>query len=875
MSFSVRQLAPLYEQHGIGLRKNVGQFPGWTKRAKTVVDLDEDERELLEREGEPGLREFLRERSMFAFPALDIYGLKPLHLRTCLGARDKLTARIYAPESGHLRRAAEALRESIAQQGCQPPELCSADEFTMQHLSEAHAIVLGGAHESRAAAELCDRYYCDADLRFPGPGGWLVRTVHNPANLGHNVLHVCGANEALDAARGVLEDAMMVSAGGQVEVGQLAEIHPGPNLLEKLGDFDDWRPRLAALAGQRRDYEVRTLESDERFAQWLAAAYDSGGPKKDLYNRGPMQVGSMSARLYMLTGDRRFLWLYKEMLWRLIEYCCNLPGGASYISDYDFGVYSQVIYWDLLEEDPIFSDAERLIITNFLLASVRMCDGYGRTNWPIEPGQHRHNHETFGALTMHFGGRYFAEYYDLPEAQSYLDAAQLTFTGPIGTSFKHLEDANLYQWIVPAHKVMYDIANGNNGYVDNGCLARVVENIIITTDNLGYPCDFGDAGRPISGGTLPGALLEVAAGRYQDQGVQGHADRILESIPGSTSVPLPGSVCEFFGPKRIEGRTPQAQIALAKMPLDDHVRADHSPSMPRHYVYDKIALRDGDTPSGQYLLLDGYSAGSHCHYDQNAVIRFTQGERIWIVDNGYGKPTGVKRAGVAFSQREIGPQDHNTLLVYTSGSELAEPPPFCALLTELQRGPLSLVQSCLLGYGGTDWLRNVVMLRGKFFLVIDQVSVQEQVHELRCQFNMLGEVDLSDGLLVCDQTGARMFMHFEPGADTELGSYGNQSWTHELEAGHYQFAELPVKKLDRIQRPQPGAITQFATLFYAGQLEQPLFETQVLAEEVIIKGDLGVRDECLEVEGLTIRLSGDEMRVAYQSPWPIPNDLPR
>lgn len=874
MSYSVDALAPLYARLGIGLRKHTGRFPSWTARENTVVDLDDEERRILGQQGEQALDAHLRSRGMFPVPALDIRELKPLRLHTCLGHAEGTPAALYVPEARHLQRAAESICAALTERACRPPELRSADEFRPGQLSRSHAIVLGGAHESEAVALLCDLYWLDADLRAPGVGGWLLRTVHNPAGLGHNVLHLCADENTTDLALDALISSLQASPHGCVGVDPLMQVHPGTCLRRALGEFADWQDSFMALASSGMTTEhlasaPEDMDDLEGFMDWLAVGYDSGGPEGDRYNRGPMGVAMRAARLYLLSGDRRYLALFKGLVWRLVEYHCNFPGGASYLADYDFEVQSLALYWDLLEEEPVFSDAERLVITNFLLASLRMVDGYRAARWATRPDELRHNHETFPALSLYFGGRYFADYYRLSEAGGWLDTAHQTFSGPIESAAKHLEDANSYQWLVPLHKLVYDTATESDTYLRNGVLERIVENVLATTDNLGWPSDFGDAGRPVGGGMLPAVLLEHAAGRLHDPGLQWQADRIAAAIPGGRLV-LTGFLGEFFGPKRIEAQAAGPPAPVTVVALDDHIRQSAAPQFPHKYTFDKLALRDGWDPEGEYLLLDGYSLGSHFHYDQNAIIRFSSGGRLWLVDNGYGKASGESRAGIAFSNRERGPQDHNTLLVYEDAERLALPNPFSALLANVTAGSLTLVQSAQVGYGPVDWLRTIVWLRGSFFLVVDQVNVMAPLHELRCQLNMLGHARLGPGRLVCEQRGGRMVLQFEGDSEPMLGSYSNASWDEVFAGGHYPYADPPIAKLERVRRPEVGESVLFAALLEAGE---PRYRLSVSGESVSVTGTIAGGAE-LSGHGASVELSARRLGVRVTSPWPVPEDIP-
>jgi hypothetical protein len=874
MPFSVDRLEPLYREHKMTLRKHTGKHPSWTAREPTVIDLDETERALLERDGDEVLDRHLRAQGQFPVPALDIHSLKPLHLPTELSHGDSPTVRIFVPAQGDLCEAAGAICEMLQKHGAPPPPVFDADEFDLLDLSASHAIVLGGAHENVAAALLADRGWLDADRRFPGPGGWLLRTVHNVAGLGHNVLHLVADASTREQALITLQAALTGNSDGVV-CGKLDEVHPGPEARDWIGGWEEWKRRFAEVAFRGRVYEYRDIPDTEEYAGWLATCFDCGGPEGDIYNRGPMRVGAISGRLYRMTGDRRFLELNRWMLLALADYYCNFPGGASYLADYDFDLHETILYWDLLEEEDVFSNEERLLITNFLLASVRMCEGYRQERWPVRGGALRHNHETFPGLSTYMGGRYFGDYYDIPEAEEWIETAQDIFSGAIENRTKHREDANGYQWMVPAHKLAYDALNGEDDLANNGVLDQLARALIATTDNLGHPADFGDAGRPISSGSLQASLLEIIAGKLDDTGLQWWSEKLWHANPEPASTWIGSFLGEIRGSCRMSAVEPPDPPVLEVIPLEEHIREMAAPQMPRPYVFDKAALRDGHDPQDAYLLLDGYSAGSHMHYDQNALIRYSAAGRLWIVDNGYGKRSGESAAGKAFSNRELGPQDHNTLLVYDADGSLLRPPPFCALLAAETAGPLTLLQSAIAGHGPTDWLRTIVWIAGAGFLLLDQVNVTGEVSELRCQLNMLGEVTLDGASLTCSQHGRWMHASFEPGSEISTSSYTNESWDSEFASGAYPHAESPVKKLDRIMKPATGESICLAVLIAAGDSPVPPLELAISGSEITVRGDLPSAEVALEGHGASAQLADGALTVRCDERWRVPNDLPR
>ncbi len=874
MPFSVDRLEPLYRAHGFNLRKNIGEFPTWTARTPTIVDLDDAERRILDEQGEEALDRHLRERGMFPVPALDIRTLAPKRIETELAAGSVSTARIFTDARSKLCGVAGAICEMVQDLGGPPPPVIDASEFDLLDLAASHAIVVGGAHENEAAALLADRGWLDADRRFPGPGGWLLGTVHNPAGLGHNIVQIAADEQTQEAALAALRASLSLR-NRQVILGPVEEVHPGPEALARIGSFEQWQERFAETAFRGRVYMMEHFDDLGEFAHWLASCFDCGGPEGDIYNRGPMIAGALAGKLFRLTGDRRYLELNRHLLLALIDYHTNFPGGASYLADYDFSVHETILYWDLLEHEDVFSDEERLIITNFLLASVRTCEGYRRERWPVEEGRLRHNHETFPGLTLSMGGRYFGDYYDIPDAQEWLATAETVFSGPIERLSRHREDANGYQWLVPTHKLVYDAWNGEDDLQANGVLDEMVRGLIATTDNLAQPVDFGDVGQPLSAGSRQASVLEMIAGRAGDPGAQWWAEKLYAAAPGSSNSWIGGFLGEIHGSSRVAPEQPQEPPTLDVLPLPEHIREMAAPEMPRMYVYDKAALRDGHGPEDAYLLLDGFTAGSHGHYDQNAIIRYTAAGRVWLVDNAYGKPSGVSAAGKAFSLRQLGPQDHNTLLVVGEDGELALPPPFCALLTAQTSGPLTLLQSALAGYDGVDWLRTIVWIEGTGVLIVDRANVGRGVRELRCQLNMLGEVAIEDGLLTCAQQDRWMHLSFERDADTELGEWTNASWDAEFAAGAYPFADGPLKKFERIIRPTVGQSALFATLIEVSAAAEPSLALSIDGGTLTVRGGLPEADVTLDGAAMRASLSGGVLTVSCEEPWRAPEDLPR
>jgi len=821
MNDSPRALSKMYASLGINLRKHNGTYRGWGWRDPVVVDLTSRDRKVLEKHGDLALDAHLRAKGQYPFPALTIRRLKALYLETDLaeGSKPKV---VLCVGDGY-RQTAKRLRNLVKDVSGATLPMVAGSDFRVSDLSKRHVIVLGAAHENAAAATLADRCVLNADARFPGPRGLLVRTVHNPFNKKHNIVHICAGKgrqtEALDRVAGVIH-----AENNRARMAPVFFVDPDPSFAAGLGEKRSVIKHLARLTRRMGEKPFRLPSRAADLVKPLAAFYDSGGRKANRYNRGPMGVFNSAAKLYDATGDKDYLKLFRGLIWEMILYHADAPGGASYIADMDFELGWFIPLWDAHEEHPIFSDKERLAITNFLLAATEMCAGYKAENWPTRPNRVRHNHETFPALTLYLSGRYFNDYYNIPVAREWMRIARICFGGPMDTRFKLREDANSYQWIVPSHKVFFDRLAGKRRFITSGALKKWAHNVELTMDNFGYPSDFGDTGLPISGGLGAAGLIEAAAGAYGDRTMQWVADHTRQNYPRKGPVHVLAAPNWLPANRRVvktrKPKTPQ----LDRMPLDDPIRREHAPHIFKREAFDKIAFRENWGRNAQYLLLDGYSAGSHIHRDQNAIIRFNQLGRIWIVDNGYGKKPGVTNAIRGFSTRELGPEDHNTLIFVRKGGETALPPPLCSLKTFDDLGSAAVVQSALEGYDAADWLRTIVWMKGMFFLVVDQVSLGKRLETLKCQWNMLGDLSVRDGTAVLAQKGVRGFLHWDSDATAAWSSYVNASWEAELVTEVYPYARLPVKKLNQIvAAPKNGSAPVFSTLFYAGRGQRPAF----------------------------------------------------
>lgn len=824
--------------HGdINIRKHIKNSHWWTEHFPTVVDLSDDDLAVLREHGNSGLDTFLKAKGEFAFPALDITAPRAIFRDSLLVSDGKPRAAIVCPAGNVIyQKIAKCLAVMIP--GTKLP-IVSNDVFRFSAHRAKNLIVLGGSHENAVSRTLAGCGLCFANRLVPGEGGLLVQTLHGLLYPDQNI--VIAAASSSDMLLEVFRNSLTAKDGDWLLSGldrlllspaSAAKIGRPEDLLRDIGENLSWLP------------DSRKATTFEDISGCINASFDSGGPAVNRDN-GHCTIPNIIRMYYAYryTGDIRFLEVFRKTLLGLSDYFLNFPGGASYPSDYDFFLGDLIRCWSLAECEPLFSDAERLLITNVLLASVRTIDRYQDTFWPIRRGRLRFNHETFPAMSLYWAARYFDTCYAIPDAKKWKRKAKLCFSGPIDKVFKHTENSNSYQWIVPAHKLLYDLGTGKNRALGDKHIRRTAWLSAVSTDNFGYAVPFGDA-EPITGTDSQLPLQSAVADLSNDRALAGILRRSLDGLGNKPHqlLPLPGWG-NLFWPD-LDNASPPAVGAWEILALDDHIRRWYQPAMPKKYVADKIALRSGWNDNGQYLLFCNYSCDSHNHYDMNSIAAYNHQGRMWLVDNGYGKPRNVTNMFDAFRQRERGPRDHNTVIFYDPSGNPIIPPPFTALLTCEKADGIFLLESALGNIAGALWVRSIVVFLDRFLLVIDRISVRDAsgFSRIECQFNGLGEDRLEEGLWSLEQHGVTLRGQFSGPGKTVTGSYDTQGWAKILETT-YPFAKPPIRKFSRIvEMPKSNSSLTFMTLFEAGKGGTPEYRLDAAGvkgefpENLVLKG---------------------------------------
>jgi hypothetical protein len=518
--------------------------------------------------------------------------LKDVHINTLRVNNGRPNVTIIAPASGIYEGQAKRIQDHLeAITGVRVP--VESDESSAGSvLVTGNLIVLGNRSTSKTISELYNRYYTLLDLRYPGHGGYVVRTVHNPFGNGRNVILIGGSDpEGVQAATETFVQELDKSefTSGTFSIGRIANISLGEGISvpEKLTDFEIWE---------------------------ASAGYGS---------TGYFGWNSISKRMamYYMTGDefhaREFIRLAfpDEKAKREIA---EIDGERIENKDeplsgpYHYNAHIMILFWDLIEESPVFSDQERLRVTNAFSRQLNHRKGegvYGLTGVPAAVGS---RHGQWSAISLYCLGRYFQKDYPDPIWQHCMESAELHFRPLHSHAWVSGENDNLFWYNTAIAPIFtYLLLTGDREPVSNGVLGRLLkaQEMLIS----GRQPDW--ALQSASIGYLHKAAYLMQDGRYilyrQRTGVDVDVFRLGQSFwPEENLIPGP--------PDDLVGKW---SINYLPEPMWQARNNGFKPE--ESFTFG--SFRSAADASGDFILIDGFNGASRNPYHTFPVLELRLG----------------------------------------------------------------------------------------------------------------------------------------------------------------------------------------------------------------------------------------------------------
>ena len=680
----------------------------------------------------------------------DLETLHPRESDTALVRNGQAMATILHPDSAAGRQAAAKVAAAIADRTGVTPVARVGTEA--DRIPDQPTIVLGNVNNNPAMLLLYARYFTPADSICPGSAGSLVHTVCDPFGNEANVIVAAASDDSglADAAGVLVRTIAGQTKGDSLVLPRLFEKHYGESFLKRFGWADDAPAKDRLEQGLKRGKQALDRGQHTSVAGVLRSV----------------------AERYLFTGHSVEAELFVS-LWDLYANSAVADPskyGGPWGFDSDFPSAQVVAGWDVIEDDPVLTDEQRLRTTKnmgrwLVEAVIPKCAG-AATSKHVP-----HNHQTFPGLGALFAGLYFSQHYDVVEGRVWLGIADAMFTRQAGY-FKPYEDCNGYQWLTNGHLMRYCLARPDFALFQNGNGARIVDYLIGTMDNLGYQVPYGDTGswKCWNSEMICLDMFAHATGSADARWAANRKRAIKNTLETHAFYQLePGTP-----PERFDGVT---VWPLEPQYFATH-QADEKPPLER--CFDKISFREAMRPDAAYLLLDGLSNGGHKHLDGNSLPRLTLFDRIWLADNDYYK------APVKF---------HNSITVFRDGQSAAIPP-YAELVGSGESPRYGYSKTKLANYAGVDWVRTIIWLKQQqAFAVLDQLTaLGDDEYQFRTLWHGVGAAKLSDNGLLLTQKGPSLRIEIAPGPvlelhdDTELGA----NWSG------YAHAEPVVRSLEAV-----------------------------------------------------------------------------
>ncbi len=634
--------------------------------------------------------------------AKPIEKVRELNPETTLVVNGNPAGVILAPEEKSYRDYATQIQNKIRQlTGTLLPIVTTLDD-----VPKGYSIVaVGNMMVNELVARLHFNRYVTVNAAQPGANGYVIWSVPEPYGLDkkQNVIVVAGSDSrgqaaAIRAFAGVLSDHTI---GRSIKLPYLHTVYPPKTIDEKDREvdrdvwgfhFDNW-----PISGFSKWYLPR----------WLS------------------------------TGDLEVVRLARKELLKIIDYYLDNPYTHSASDSFEVG-----LAWDCLEESPVFSDEDRLKITNFLLGYLHIRPQITNDWYAMVPrlknGNTTWSHQAEGLCGAYTMGRYFERFYDEQDARYgyYLSAVRNTFRHQ-AKSFKPEENSSMHMRNTIKHALSYYLGEWEMDFFTNEAMRRHAEYLATVCNNKGWVGGFGQTFYCYDGADsvvgfgefhMPLALWYYRDGRMlwwlkrfqPDYRSPYHQDvRPIEwtELIGVKKTPLeralydPRSRLNLWGADGEGAEQPAGGVQYAE-------------------TFDKIAFRENWNPEGQYMLLEGIGRGIHSGRATNQICKLSiLGEDLLIGSTYEGDQLRANCNLIVVKDKDI--HDPAVRGIPAMGYKHWNPlywayPAYAAVEAIADLPTSGFTRTVMRGFlGGTDWARNIFWVKGKYFALIDEVVAAE------------------------------------------------------------------------------------------------------------------------------------------------------
>ena len=595
---------------------------------------------------------------------------------------------IVIPGNGKYKNDAERLQETIKKRSGVKLTIVYDSEADLKNiLSNKSLVVLGNMYTSHHIRLLYEQWYTFLDLKYPGSGGSVVRTLLDPYSTGRDVILLGGSDDAgvsravkdfidvLDIGLPLLQDPLM-----KIRLGE--GIQP-PAIGETVYSWDDsWR-----------------LDSKGRVF---------GYPPATNFGWNPI---SANAALYYMTGRKKYLDRFLQLA---LPDPTNIPaeintaslegssGKAALLHPIaHWQHYTSHIFpliWDLIEESPGITPQQRKAITHDLLAHTRLMEKRFNRLAEYSKGRSLSRHGLYYALNLYTASRYFSKHEPGQKWVKRLDSVQKVMAWWLQEPTWGKRDT--MEWInttIEPVFTYYTLA-GYKDFIDSGMAEKLIA--AIHTLWQGYPNEMSNKYQSISLMLKAAWLLDD--GRYAWLALQ--PDYNFNQF----------RIGQSWWPVRLpEEIYPNSSFSI--IPTNESVKNRYAPAIDTDKSFQFLAWRSGYDPDDDYLLLDGLNQdGRHPHHVA-ALTALRHSDNPLL--SGY----------------------ENQLFILRDGLIGNHVPKAASLDMAIELGSTAYIRTTVPDGPFSSWQRHILHLPGVNTLVADKVTAKTPGnYELLRQWNTVG-----------------------------------------------------------------------------------------------------------------------------------------
>lgn len=696
--------------------------------------------------------------------------LAPSGYRTVIrSAEGKAKAVVLAPPSGVERAQAAALAKALGVPLKDEPDFRKPlPQYPVKGVDpETNLILLSAGKGGPLVQALRRATLILEDERVPGIGGYAIRTVARPfAKSTANVI-VISSSEPASLPKAVRAFRPEREGGETVWDAFLVE-QPS----------EEWK--------SVRPYYYRVKAGDDYFArERRKLSQPIAGRKGKTAQRSYVRQTSDYGDRYYRTGNDEFARLYRDYALKMEKE--EIYGGY----DTHMQLYGLMRGWDRVEESPALSPADRLRVTNYLLRCVdgpegywRAFGGYGAYSGPVRM---RHNHQTILADGLMQAYLYYGRLYDLGGAtfwKNWLDDIIAD-----ATTWGHApEDSQNYEPLTfKEHSRLFRYQGlttrdqpGTEKWLD------AARRFIAARDSMAVPAAYGDCWDTAA--VTEVEWFRVLVADWEWAPAQWAIDRIAQGY--RIANPKHSAASKFFAyqncssaaggprtvpPPKVKPAELKEMTGLVALPISqgyfDYTRGAVGQegfwrgkpkpwSPPLSKAFDKIVYRSGWRPGDEYLFVEGIGWADHGHFDLGAIVHYTCGGRIWIVDGGYTNTGHQHHSSIEVSR------DGKAAWGYFEGQkgrwgDFRAGPPMAELV---RRRPAKAGTAGAFEFefrvadvAGATWTRAVKGGGGRGLSLTDTlVATVPGEYEIKWRLRLLGDVSGAGAAWRSEQRGASM-----------------------------------------------------------------------------------------------------------------------